>query len=151
MAMMMWRWRRGRADPARGRIDRQTGWCPASMRHILSLSICFALIRFTNNSNQRDLVIEGELPVQRSTQQALGDKFKLWGAGERERERWKGCLPASLANGPSDALRVARWLRRRGAGESGDDYPADQVDGAVVEAEEAHAETQALQRTGGYG
>ena len=66
--------------------------------------------------------------------------------GARGRERGKGCLPASLANGHSDALRVARWLRRRGAGESGDDDPADQVDGAVVEAEEAHAETQALQR-----
>ena len=50
----------------------------------------------------------------------------------------------------SPCLQPPRWPPpsgrhcRRGARESGDDYPADQVDGAVVEAEEAHAETQAL-------
>ena len=48
----------GHTQHADGRIDRQTGWCQASMRRILSLPICFTLIRFNNNSNQRDLVIE---------------------------------------------------------------------------------------------
>ena len=64
--------------------------------------------------------------------------------GDRERGRGEGVSACLFGKRP--LRRVARWLRRRGAGESGDDDPADQVDGAVVEAEEAHAETQALQR-----
>ena len=95
----------------------------------------------------------------------INSTFKLWnspcsihwaleinsncgGRGGRDREGVSACL----ANGASDAAAPLWWPSRsrrhcrRGARESGDDYPADQVDGDVVEAEEAHAETQALKR-----